>query len=182
VSLDTVYLDCQGKVRRITDSWNIDTGECLSTVDVALFRHNGSGLTSDTTIAAPAKAPDPTETLPETRLDLKVYIGGQDDRPEWEDVKDESGYFVNLTPVGADKFGGTSRPSTSTTNLSSQYYLSNTWQRDPSNPEVAKRIYEEGFAVKYPDIDADYADPTDAATTAAFEVAIPQDTLVLTSG
>jgi hypothetical protein len=58
VAIDTTYLDCQGKVRRITDTWNLDTGECLSTVDVALFRHNGAGLVTDTPVAAVEKAAD----------------------------------------------------------------------------------------------------------------------------
>ncbi len=166
VAIDTGFLDCKGKVRRITDTWNIDTGESLSTVDVALYRHNGAGLVSDTTIAAPEKAADPTEAAPSTRLNLKLYIGGQDDRPKWSTVETESGYFVNL-PFNPNDGSAT---------------LTGGWSRNPLNPQVAPRVYEEGFSVQYPDIAATYADPNTAASTAAFEVAIPEDSLVLISG
>jgi hypothetical protein len=166
VAIDTGFLDCKGKVRRITDTWNIDTGESLSTVDVALFRHNGAGLVSDTPIAAPEKAADPTEAAPSTRLNLGLYIGGQDDRPKWSLVADKSGYFVNLPFVSGD----------------GSAVITGGWNRNPANPDVAPRIYDEGFAVGYPPIDATYADPNTAASTAAFEVAIPEDSLVLISG
>jgi hypothetical protein len=56
------------------------------------------------------------------------------------------------------------------------------WNRNPLNPDVAPRIYEEGFSLEYPDIDATYANPSAAASTATFEVAIPEDTLTLISG
>jgi hypothetical protein len=167
VALDTPWLDCKGKVRRITDSWNLDTGDCISTVDVALYRHNGAGLTSDTTIAAPEKAADPTEAAPSTRLNLGLYIGGQDDRPKWSTVEDESGYFVNLPFNEAD----------------GSAVITGGWSRNPLNPQVRPRIYEnEGMSIKYPDIAATYADPHTATSTAAFEVAIPEDSLTLISG
>ena len=166
VAIDTTYLDCQGKVRRITDTWNLDTGECLSTVDVALFRHNGAGLVTDTPVAAVEKAADPTETEPRTRLNLSLYIGGQDDRPKWSVVENESGYFVNL-PFNAND--GSS-------------VITGGWNRNPLNPDVAPRIYEEGFSMTYPNVDAEYANPSSAASTATFEVAIPEDSLTLISG
>ena len=166
VAIDTGFLDCKGKVRRITDAWNLDSGDCISTVDVALFRHNGAGLTSDTTIAAPEKAADPSETMPETRLNLELYIGGQDDRPLWSTVEDKSGYFVNLPFNETD----------------GSAIITGGWNRNPANPQVAPRIYDEGFAMKYPDIAATYADPNTAASTAAFEVAVPEDSLTIISG
>ncbi len=166
VEIDTTYLQCTGRVRRIVDTWNIDSGECLSTISLALYRHNGSGLTSDTEIAPVEEAADPDETKPETRITMGLYIGGQDDRPKWSTVEAESGYFVNL-PFDPAYGSATLRGG---------------WSRNPENPQVAPRIYEEGMRIKYPDIDESYADPQNAAATATIEVAIPEDPLVIVSG
>jgi hypothetical protein len=164
--IDTTYLQCQGKVARIQHRFDLDSGDALTTFDLALYRHNGSGLTVDDALDAVDKADDPDETAPTRRIDFGLFIGGQDNLPKWSTVKDESGYFVNV-PFDATYGSAT---------------IIGSWQRNPLNPDVATRIYEEGFALKYPDIDSSYADPTNAAAVATYEVAIPEDSLVIVSG
>jgi hypothetical protein len=155
VEVDCAALACQGKVRRIRDRWDIDTGDCTTEITVALHRRNGSGLTSDDTLEAPAKPADPTETAPDTSIRLGFHIGGESGAAPFNEEWD--GYITNYPDDGAR------------------------FDRMRSNPEVAAKVYEEQFRVVPPEIDEEYADPADVTATEVYEVTIPQDNLVLTS-
>ena len=164
VEIDTAYLECKGKVRRIRHHWDLSTGECVSEVEIALSRHNGSGLVAGDPLTPPSEPGDPDETAPDTYHNLEMHIGGQDDRPVWDE--DWDGYITNV-PFNATYGSGT---------------LLGSWQRNPANPAVAGRIYEEGFHILPPEIDSEYADPVSFADAAVYDVAVPEDPLVLVSG
>ncbi len=152
VAIDTAWLTCKGKVRRLVHTFDIDGGAITTDVEIALSRRNGSGLATDTTVAAPAQPADPDETEPETRLDLRFYLGGMPSSRVYDE--DWLGYLVNVPDLG--------RP-----------------ERNPLLPEIKRRTYEVGFAVQYPEIDADYTDPYTAEDAATFDVLVPEDPLTL---
>ncbi len=155
VEVDCAALACQGKVRRLRDRWDIDTGDCTTEITVALHRRNGSGLTSDDTLAAPDKPADPAETTPVTRVSLGFHIGGESSAPAFSE--DWDGYITNYPDTG-DRF-----------------------DRSRTNPLVVAKVYEEQFRVVPPEIDEEYTDPADVSVTETYEVTIPEDNLVLTS-
>jgi hypothetical protein len=166
VHVDCDWVECQGKVRRVTHRLDMDSGDATSEISVALFRHNGAGLVSDTPVAATEKAADPTESAFSRYLQLGMYIGGRDDCPEYDE--DWTGYIVNMPPYESASTDPVDRAQV--------------WARSPDNPGLKDRIYPEGFHMRYPTISEDYVDPTDATAAATFDVAVPEDLLVLTSG
>ena len=93
-----------------------------------------------------------------------MHIGGQTTVPDWDETWD--GYVVNMP------FSETNGSAT----------LLGSWERNPANPEMAGKIYEEGFHVLPPEIAAEYADPVEVAGAATYDVEIPEDSLTLISG
>jgi hypothetical protein len=164
VAIDTTYLECKGKVRRIRHHWDIETGDCTTEVSIALSRHNGSGLVSGDALTPPSEPGDPDETEPDTYHNLLMHIGGQDNLPVWDE--DWDGYIVNV-------------PYNSSYGVNT---LLGSWARNPANPGTKGRIYEEGFHIVAPTIDSEYADPLDFTDAAIYDVAVPEDPLVLISG
>jgi hypothetical protein len=164
VEIDTAYLECKGKVRRIRHHWDIETGDCTTEVSIALSRHNGSGLVSGDALTPPSEPGDPDETDPDTYHNLLMHIGGQDNLPVWNESWDG---FVTNVPFDPTYGENTLRGS---------------WSRNPANPALANRIYEEGFHIVAPTIDSEYADPLDFTDAAIYDVAVPEDPLVLISG
>ncbi len=154
IHVDCAYVECQGKVSAIRDTWDIDSGDARTQITVSLSRHNAAGATSDDTIAALDKPADPDETDYVKNIQLLTHIGG---RP-YSLVYDEdwTGYITNYTDYGL-------------------------WNHSKLNPSMTGLWYEESFTVKYPDIDEEYANPIDAAAAGSFEVAVPQDLLTFTS-
>jgi hypothetical protein len=93
-----------------------------------------------------------------------MHIGGQDDRAVWDE--DWDGYVTNVPFSSAD----------------GSATIRGGWNRNPANPALTGKIYEEGFHVLPPTIDSEYADPVDFTTATVYDTAIPQDPLVLISG
>ena len=164
--VDCAWVECQGKVSRVTHHWDIDTGDATSEISLALFRHNGAGVITDTPVAATDKADDPTETAFDRSVQLPMYIGGRVDVADYDE--DWTGYVVNMPIYESASTDPVDRAEA--------------WARNPANPAMAGKTYPEGMHVKYPDIAADYVDPVNAAAAAIFDVAVPEDLLLLTSG
>ena len=162
VEVDTTYLECQGKVRRLLHQFDIDAGGATTTIEVAISRHNGSGVASSDTLDPPATPAEPAETAPATYRQLLMHIGGQQTQPVWDESWD--GYVVNL-PYIEDYQG-----------------ITGSWSRNPANPQIASRIYDEGFHILPDEIAAEYADPAEGAASQTYDVEIPEDAFVLISG
>ncbi len=164
VAIDTTYLDCKGKVRRVRHHLDIGTGDATTEIEIALSRHNGAGLITSDPLTPPSAPGDPAETAPSRYHRLEMHIGGQITQPDWDD--DWDGYIVNL-PYDASFGSATLRGS---------------WERNPANPQMANKTYEQGFHIVGPEIASTYADPVDFSDAQTYDVAIPEDTLVLISG
>jgi hypothetical protein len=157
MTLDTAHVEATGKVARLQHRLSSDTGEAVTTVELAVSRHEGTGLSVSTPVATPDKPVFADGAAVPSTIVLGEYIGGTGS-PEYESVKDRAGYFTNYS------------------------YDTNGVPIDPDtdNEFLKKRIYPRQFVVAYPDIEGDHLDPQVAATATAFDVAVPEDTLICT--
>ena len=108
IKVNTPYLTAEGKVKSTRDTWDIDTGEASTEINVAISRHNGSGLYTNTDPLTAVDRPDPTTETPIERIHvLESYIGGRSLTPgnealmpKWNDTNfppDEiEGFFTNF--------------------------------------------------------------------------------------
>lgn len=98
VKVDSGYLTAQGKVRQLVETFDIDSGESTSQVSIALSLHGGTGVVTDTSIAA--------EPVTETALTdyedsfiMHYYIGGEAASQPYDE--DWDGFITNRTyPTG----------------------------------------------------------------------------------
>jgi hypothetical protein len=164
VAIDTTYLECKGKLRRIRHHLDLDTGDATTEVEIALSRHNGAGLVTSDPLTPPSAPGDPAETAPSRYHRLELHIGGSVTQPLWDDTWD--GWVTNLP------FDPTFGSAT----------LRGSWDRNRANPWIVGRVYDEGFHVLGPEIASTYADPIDFSDAQTYDVAIPEDPLVLISG
>lgn len=97
VRIETPYLTCQGKVAAYEERFALDTGALDLTVEIALSRHDGSGLASDTPVTAAAAPALPAETASSRHVVLGYHMGGTAesiaDNPDWD------GYVTNVNEL-----------------------------------------------------------------------------------
>ncbi len=155
--VDTAYLIAQGKVRRIDDALDIDSGSATTRIELAISRRFGSDTVSDTAVAAPAAAPDPADPSYSNVVRLGTHIGGLTTSPALD--SDWDGYITDY------QYDPTALPD---------------WDTNPDNPEV--NTYGTQFVVIPPDIDGVWLDAAVTAATATYLVDIPNDTLELSAG
>jgi hypothetical protein len=183
IKVDTPYLVAEGKVKAIRDVWGIDTGEASTEITVAISRHNGSGLYTETDPLFAADKPVPTtEASISGRYQLNNYIGGRVynnvgftgkfDSCKVEEERWE-GFLTNfesplLRGEYADWMGAI---GTAFADYESAYYQ--------QYMEVAPYIIPYQFTVRGPVIDEEYVNAILANNSAVYNVAIPQDTLQL---
>ena len=99
VQLSSEYITAKGKVRELTHTFNADTGEATTTISIALSKHGGSGLVTDT--ALDAVTPPEIEQVPyDTSQRLEYYVGGEQNSIAF----DESlyGFFTNRQAYSGD--------------------------------------------------------------------------------
>jgi hypothetical protein len=162
VKIDTPYLTAIGKVKSVRDLWSITTGEASTEIQVAISRHNGSGLAVEDPVV-PVERPEPTEepTIPRY-VRLRTYKGGrsisaaydEEAQTEWE------GFLTN--------------------------YLDSMQPADYSvnkvdNPLLANKTYPYSFVVRGPEISEDHTSSVAVIATQEYEVVVPEDTLILTA-
>lgn len=155
IKLETDTVTAQGKCRRYRHSGSIDSGEATTLVELALSRHFGTGLVTDSP-TTPDDAPDkPLEDDIPTTLYLGTNIGGRTDTSPLGG--DEVGYFSNwiYDPSNTDPFAA-----------------------NPSDPEAT--LYPESFICEYPAIEGAALDALELPAEQVVDVDIPVDTLTLT--
>jgi hypothetical protein len=167
VRVNAGALQATGKVSRLEHVLDSATGEATTTVEIAVSRHEGTGISVSDTIAAPAKPTAPDGAAIAAYLLLRQYTGGSVadylnpgfEGDTWDEVKDESGYFTNVV------YDSLSRK---------------TIGEDELDSVTAAHVYEQSFRVAYPEISGLHIDAVEATTTTTIEVAVPQDELVCT--
>jgi hypothetical protein len=167
VRVNADNLQATGKVSRLEHVLDSATGEATTTVEIAVSRHEGTGLSVSTPIAAPAKPTAPDGTVIPTYLLLRQYTGGSVadyldpgfESDTWDEVKDLGGFHTNvLFDVLTQKLIG----------------------QDEVDPVTAQHVYQIQFQVMYPEISGAHIDAAVAGTTTTIEVAVPEDELVCT--
>jgi len=103
VRVNTPSLTAKGKVAQISVTLNLATGAQDMRLKIALSRHGGSGIASDTPITAPSQPAQPPETPTPRTYAIGVTSGGKTgdpaDNPDWD------GYICNA-------YGGAQTDST----------------------------------------------------------------------
>lgn len=158
IKLDSAGLVAQGKVRRIADTFGLESGEASTEIELAISRHNGTGLYTPSALTPPAQPAPPTETPPSTRVHLDLYLGGRLASPSLPE--DANGYLADYQYD----------PDT---------VLVPNWYYNPDNPNV--KTYGQQFIAIAPDIDEAYTDPAEVTATQVYEVVVPEDLLELTA-
>jgi hypothetical protein len=154
LSLTLPTLVCHGKVRALRDRLSLDSGEAITTVELAISRRNGSGLVATTPPAAVPQPADPAEPRVDRVVTLGLHIGGRTYSPPEDQTW--GGLITNYT------YDPTAVPN---------------WSANPTNPSV--NVYSYAFAFPPPEIADDFtATDVDAGTT-TYTVDIPDDTLTL---
>jgi hypothetical protein len=167
VRVNADNLQATGKVSRLEHVLDSATGEATTTVEIAVSRHEGTGLSVSTPIAAPAKPTAPDGSATPTYLLLLQYTGGSvadylspgSEGATWDEVKDLGGFFTNV----------------SFDNLTNKRI-----GQDEVDPVTAQHVYQVQFQVIYPEISGAHIDAAVAGTTTTIEVAVPEDELVCT--
>jgi hypothetical protein len=151
----SAHITFKGKIANMRDVWDIDTGDAVTEITVALSRHEGTGLVTPSPLT-PEDPPEKTteEGIP-TTLRLLTYVGGRNDVAEL--TGDEQGYFTNwiYDPTETEPFA-----------------------TDPTNPDAI--IYPEQFVVEYPEVSGGAVDAIELPATQNIDVEIPVDELTLT--
>lgn len=93
VRINTPDFVAKGKVAAYTERLDLQTGEPLLSLELALSRHGGSGLASDDPLTAPAQPAQPSETPTARTYQLGVRAGGTEFAPADDDTWD--GYICN---------------------------------------------------------------------------------------
>lgn len=94
VEIDTPYLACKGKVALVEQTLDPEAGVLDMRIELALSRHNGSGLASDTPLVAADEPAQPTEESSSRQYNLFYRLGGTAfSAPEQEDW---DGYMTNV--------------------------------------------------------------------------------------
>ncbi len=167
VRVNADNLQATGKVSRLEHVLDSATGEATTTVEIAVSRHEGTGLSVSTPIAAPAKPAAPDGSTIPTYLLLRQYTGGSVadylspgfEGDTWDEVKDLSGFFTNvLFDSLTNKLIG----------------------QDEVDPVTAQHVYQVQCQVVYPEISGAHIDAAVAGTTTTIEVAVQEDELVCT--
>jgi hypothetical protein len=167
VRVNADNLQATGKVSRLDHVLDSATGEATTTVEIAVSRHEGTGLSVSTPIAAPAKPTAPDGSAIPTYLLLRQYTGGSVadylspgfEGDTWDEVKDLGGFHTNvLFDSLTNKLIG----------------------QDEVDPVTAQHVYQVQFQVLYPEISGAHIDAAVAGTTTTIEVAVPEDELVCT--
>jgi hypothetical protein len=167
VRVNADNLQATGKVSRLEHVLDSATGEATSMVEIAVSRHEGTGLSVSDAIVAPDKpVPVDGSAIPTTLL-LQQFTGGSVadylnpgfEGDEYSEIEGQSGFFTNV------EFDELSQTRIGT---------------DQPNPILAKHIYPVQFVVNYPEITGTHIDAAETAATETLEVAVPEDELVCT--
>lgn len=94
VAIDTTYMDAKGKVARIRESLDLESGRLDQEFDLALSRHEGSGLAVDDTLEAADAPEQPQEETSARHYYMQYRIGGTVNCPT--DNEDWDGYMTNV--------------------------------------------------------------------------------------
>lgn len=156
VSLVTPGLSCQGKVRALRDRLAIDTGEAITTTELAISRRNGSGLISTVPPAPVPQPADPAEVSVPRRVMLGLYIGGR-----------------TYSPPEDETWGGL------ITNYQHDPTAVPNWSANPTNPAV--NTYTYAFRFPAPEIDDSFTTADVDAGVTTFPVDVPEDILICTA-
>jgi hypothetical protein len=158
IKLESTGLVAQGKVRRISDTFGLDSGEASTEIEIALSRHNGTGLYTPSALTPPTQPAPPTEVAPSTRVHLGLYLGGR--LASMELPEDANGYLADYQ-------------------YDPEVTLTPDWYYNPENPNV--KSYGQQFIARAPDIEEDYTDPVEVTAAEVYEVIVPEDLLELTA-
>jgi hypothetical protein len=185
VQVITPYLIAEGKVKSTKDVWSLESGEASTEISIAISRHNGSGLYTETDNLTPVEKPTPTtEPKISRRHELGNYVGGRiygnigfSGKYDSCIVEEEKwdGFFTNfesplLRGEYADWMGAI---GTAFEDYESAYYQ--------KYLEVTEYTLPYQFLVRGPEIDEGYVDATLVSDNAEYNIAVPQDTLELSA-
>jgi len=151
----SAHITVKGKVAVIKDVWDIDSGDAVSEITLALSRHEGTGLVSSSPLTPDTPPVPTTETGIPTTMALETHIGGRNDVPVLTGT--EQGYFTNwiFDPTETEPFA-----------------------TDPVNPDTI--LYPDEFTVEYPEISGGAVTALELPAAQNIDVEIPVDELTLT--
>lgn len=154
VRINTAHLAATGKVRRLVDRFDIDTGQAKTRVYLAISRQGGTGsVTTTPTVADSAPTPTAESGIP-TRLDLQTRVGG----------------LATSVPYNEDWTGYT-------TNYQYDPNDPNPFADDPDNPNT--NVYPVKFAVEYPEITGAAVEAIELPASQTVSIEIRNDELTL---
>lgn len=155
VRVDSAHITAKGKVDAIRDILNVDTGEAISQLTLAISRHEGSGLVTPSPLD-PVDPPDkPVETDIPNYLNMVTRIGGTKTVEPYDETW--TGFTTNWIWDPNDN---------------------NPFSTDPNNPQTI--LYPQQFRVEYPEISGGALDAVELASDQTILVDIPDDELTLT--
>jgi hypothetical protein len=195
VQIQTPYLSAAGKVKKLRDVWSIETGEASTEIFLAISRHNGNGLISETSDLAAIERPVPTEpeTYIPTHVRLNNYIGGRtwgnigftgkwydgradgkedpNNKGEWLE-EPWAGFMTNYeSPITSDEWAAYwSGPS--------ELFNDASWKL---RLDISDYLIPYQFIMKGPDISEEHTNSVVEVQDAEYDVAIPQDLLIITA-
>lgn len=93
---ESSYLTAQGKVRQVTHTFDTDTGEATTFIEIAISAHGGSGLVTDTALD-PVTPPE--QTIPDYTREFTIpyRMGGESDSEPYDE--EWQGYLTNRASI-----------------------------------------------------------------------------------
>jgi len=100
VRIETPSLVAQGKVAGYRERFDLRTGALEQSIEVAISRHGGAGIASESPLDPPAPPPVPSETPTARSYNVGVHVGSKSTSPP--DDPDWDGYVCNAFGPLAD--------------------------------------------------------------------------------
>lgn len=161
IEIDTVTLDARGKVSQVVHTMDIDSGEAVSRVSLAISKSNGTPV-ADTPVAPPP-IPDTISQMsaPDGTVIMDTRYGGQ---------------LGGTARTGGGVGGVKSDPIDPEEDPPFNGYTGN---RQPA--DIGSIIYSTTFGFNTDEVDANDRDEIEAEQPFEYDVNIPNDLLVMSA-
>lgn len=150
VRVDTPTVLAQGKLRRVRHLMDLETGRATTQIEVALSRTEATGVQTDTPVTVPVPPAPPDPPPPGGPGTVISTWVGRSIDTPSAIPSNATGFFTNLSNTLSPNYNG------------------------------AAETYPVQLIVEAPEIESSARDNRDVPIAATYQVAIPEDTLVLT--